>query len=207
MRQLISFTVLTTGLVLALAGQAHATSYEYSFLANPDADSEYTPNTAQDVQYTFGFNDAALPGYSLNVLRNPANWLSGAIWLKATYQGKTVNFADGLNATPGTFDLSFTESSGVIEVYGDLGEFLDVDLHPFSPFVVANQLPFTPFVGGQLDVYDSQKQFQDAFAVWNHNNLSSLPAHAVPEPSTWACLVAGLLVASSALRHRQKRAK
>lgn len=199
----LSGALVATTMALGAIGNAHATSYEYHFLVNPGADdTAAAADPALDVAYTFGFNASALPGYDLSVLNNVANWTSGAIWLKATYQGQTVNFADGLDTqAPG---LQFVDGSGVIEAFSDPNEFLDVDLHGNNPLVEANHLPFDPFVGGQLDVYNDQQQFKDAFAVWTAGDLSSLSAHAVvPEPSSLASLTLGLLAIGGLLRKRQ----
>jgi hypothetical protein len=202
----MSISALAIGLALALAGQAQATSYEYHFTANPGADGDTPADPALDVQYTFGFNGDALPGYSLSVLNNAANWQSGAIWLKASYQGQTVNFADGLVGTDEYGQLSFGERSGVIEAYGSLDEFLDVDLHPGAPFVVSNNLPEDPFVFGQLDVYNAQPEFQQAFDVWAQGDLSSLATHAVvPEPATVSTMLSGLVAIGALMRHRRRQ--
>jgi MYXO-CTERM domain-containing protein len=197
-----SLTAWAAGALLALAGTAHATSYEYHFAANPSADSEYPIDPNLDVQYTFGFNDS-LPSYDLSTLNTASYWTSGAIWLKATFQGQTVNLADALDPTATGLQLPAEPlddgspdayPSGFIEAYGSPDEFLDVDLHPWSSFVAKNKLPFDPFVYSQLDIYNDQQDFKDAYAVWAQGDLSSLASHvsSVPEGSSAGYMLLGL---------------
>ncbi len=194
---------MTAGVLLAAFGQAQATQYQYQFLANPDADGTSAVNPALDVHYTFGFDSSALPGYSLQTLTNTSYWASGAIWLKMSYQGKTVNLLDAIDTSQPT--VSFSHGQGVIEFFGE-SEFLDIDFHGGSPLVDGNQLPYTPFVYGQLDIYNQQPAFQDAYALWTRGDTSRLANYAaVPEPSTTMLLFIGMGLIG-AMRQRRHQA-
>ena len=197
-------TIAAAVLAMSVAGAAHAAaSYEYHFLMNPDADSSGPASPALDVSITFGFNDS-LPAFSMAVLSESQHWRNGNIWMLASFQGQTVNLAAGLD--PDQSDLEFAEGSGWIETWPMLSEFLDVDLHPWSPFVAANKLPWDPFVYGQLDAYDDQQDFQDLYALWAHGDVSSLAAHAVavPEPTSLTLTGLGLLALAGLSRRRRQ---
>ena len=189
---------LCAGLLLGLTGQTQAASYEYRFISNPGA-HEVAPDKSLDVLFTFGFTDVALNAGELDLA---SSWRSGDVWLKATYQDKTVNLAEGIQL--GDHGLIFADNEGMIETYE--GNFLDVDLDPGSSFVVQHQLPFDPFVYGQLMAYAGQADHVAASAVWLDGDHASLAAHAVPEPSSWACTIIGL-AALGCMANSRRRVK
>lgn len=197
-------------LCFGLAGQASAEKYAYTFLANPDADDSTFANPANDIQLTFGFDSGRLPSLDLATLNNAEHWLSGAIWLKATHGGVTVDLGKSLS-TEGPWGLEFASTygygrGGFIEANWDIDEFLDIDLHGQALVVEQNNLPYDPFVYGQIDVYNNQASFQDAYKLWAEGDTSSLPQYlaAVPEPSTWLMFALGL-VGAAGLAHRSNR--
>lgn len=191
---------------------AFAERYEYRFLANPEADQAVAANPAQDIALTFGFDTAQLPTLDLAVLNRSEHWLSGAIWLTATFQGQTVDLGATLVAQT-RLGLTFKGtggdlSGGFIEAYSNIDDFLDIDLHPGAFVVERNGLPYDPFVYGQIDAYNAQADFQDAHRVWALGDHSSLPSHlapAVPEPATGALWALGLTALACLGRSRQRR--
>lgn len=199
---------LSFGVVL----QAFAERYEYHFLANPAADQAAAANPAEDIALTFGFDTDRLPALDLAVLNRSEHWLSGAIWLTATFQGQTVDLGSTLVARPG-LGLEFQGTGGdlpggFMEAYSNIDDFLDIDLHPGAFVVERNGLPYAPFVYGQIDAYNAQADFQDAHRVWALGDHGSLPSHlapAVPEPATHALWALGLTALACLVRSRQRR--
>lgn len=189
---------LAAGMLL-LTGPVFATAYEYHFTSNPDIWSAPVDRSL-DVQMTFGFDDALLPSLNIGTLNEGSYWQSGAIWLRATYNGVTVNLGDGLDYDAAM--LSFSgEHPGVIETFR--GNFLDIDIHPGNTIISSQQLPFDPFVGGQLNAYRDQADYIDLQNVWLRGDSSSLAAHAVPEPGTWALMATGLVTLLGAARRKK----
>jgi hypothetical protein len=193
---------------------ANADSYQYSFLANPDADSGNVVDPALDVLYTLRFDGNRIPRFDLATLNTTAHWTSGAISLSMEFNGAKVFLNDALEPSAQYLSIKADDTGGgssypggVVEIYPIKSEFLDIDFHPWSSFVLGNGLPFSPFVYGQLDVYDAQQQFGDAYDLWVNGDTSKLAQYtvaSVPEPSAAAMFAVGGLLCVAAARRKAR---
>lgn len=178
--------------------QAPAAIYEFVFAANPDADDVGTPDSNLDVTYVVRFDSSRFASYDLAGLNSTSHWVNRDISLEMRFNSQSAFLNDAFN--PATPDLTIEE--GVVEIFDTMSEFLDIDFHPDSPFILNNQLPFNPFVEGQLDVYDNQQSFVDFFAVWVNGDASALERYRVPEPSQLGLVGIGLAAAAITRKRR-----
>lgn len=167
-------TTLLNGLLLgaaflSLSNPAFSKTYEFQFLANPDADSGSAPNGLLDVAYLVRFDSEKFQSYDLQTLSVSSHWIARDITLSMLFNGLSIQLNDALDpATPFVSIMKNPISvggslyeGGLVELYAQKSEFLDIDFHPWSSFILNNNLPFDPFVYGQLDVYDDQTPFSD----------------------------------------------
>ena len=213
------FAVSTLTILAALsvntAAQAADPIYQFNFLANPGADGgDYNVDPANDIAMRFTVDTNHLPSLSIETLNESSFWKNGAYRLEMTHAGKTVLFNDSLASTSGPLRLLVTDAygwgayeEGSIEIYGDIDEFFDIDLHPGSTFVDNNGLSMNAFVYGQIDAYNNQTAFQDLFTAASTGQLAGLTAYqvsSVPEPTGLALTLGGLVAVAATVKRRQK---
>lgn len=193
MRKLALAAMCAAGM-MGLAGQAAAAVVDFQDLA-PGLTFGHVPTGGLRVfSYPAGFDvidagDPAATGTSgheaLSVLSdNPANSYSLIIAGSAFYRSIDLNGAAGETLT-----LQFGN-----DMFGSV--VLDNDLSTFQTFVIPTALPFIALVIGSTS---------GAFTV--DNIVYDRPAEwgPVPEPATWAMMLAGFGLAGAGLRRRRMR--
>lgn len=193
---------MSAALLLA-AANADAATYSFAFYASDNAeDAVFVAPSDSDVRYTIRLDGELLSQYDLNTLNATSTWTSGGVRMQMEYQGKVVSFSDAID--PSTPFLSIDD--GFVEIYDYIGDFMDFDFHPGASFVDSNDLPYTPFVYGQLDVYDNQKSFQDFYSLWAKGDTSVLPSYIeTPVPGAavlFSSAAVSLLMARRRRSHR-----
>jgi hypothetical protein len=186
----IALAIYLLGWPVAAVAQSVAGTgtYQYTFTANPDSDRPgITPNHALDVVYVVAFNAAQVPSFSLSTINSTSLWTSHALTTHLKYQNIDVLLNDAFDPTKPT--ITIPNNGGVVEFFQPMSEFFCIDFNPGAAFVDNNNLPYDPFVYGQLDVYDNQQSFQDFYKLWVNGDTSRLSLYAVPEPGTAAILI------------------
>lgn len=216
MKRFRSLVLLLVFSPLIWCNQAFSATYEFSFLANPAADGGSPPDQSIDVTYVVRFDSTKFSTYNLANLNSTSHWISRDITLEMRFNGQSAYLNDALDPAAATLTVQKDPSwgpgsplyeGGFIEIYPTKSEFLDIDFHPWSSFVLNNHLPFTPFVYGQLDVYDDQVSFSDFHELWTVGSNASLEQYrvpSVPEPTELSMLMVGLLVCSFVIRSKRK---
>ena len=187
--------IALSGVVALAAVPAHAATYQFEILANPDA-LETTQDKSLDVLHTITIDSDKTSSFDTQVLGRTESWLGGGITMDMTHDGKTVRLNDAFDpnrsspTVPGTF-----YDEGFLSLFPGSIWFLALEFAPQSPFIDANQLPYDPFVFGFLFAYQDQPSYIDFGALWGRGDTGVLPRYqvaAVPEPSPYAMFLLGL---------------
>lgn len=190
-------TILSVATLLSLShGTSRAETYQFQFLANPDA-LDATQDKALDVLHSITLDTSKIAAFNFATLTKTASWLNGGIDMTMTHNGKTVRLNDGLDPTS-TFPTvrgSMGYSEGFISLSPGSPWFFAMEFAPGNPFIDRNALPYDPFVYGFLFAYQKQQAYIDFGKLWATGDTSILSKYSVssvPEPSTALTLALGL---------------
>jgi len=179
---LVSFLLL----INVISSNSFANIYEFSFYANPNSSDNYVENQNDpyDINYKIRFDLSKFEAANLFELNLTKHWVMNDITLQMNYQDKSVYLNDAID--PNAMFLSikpeqdfYNLPGGFVEIYSMKSDFFDIDLHPWSSFVISNQLPLDPFVYGRLDIYDNQQSFSDLYSFWVEGDKEALSKYSV----------------------------
>lgn len=193
--------------LVLLSAAATADTYQFKFLANPDA-IDPTQDKTLDVLHTITIDSSKISSFSSQTLGATSAWMSGGIKMTMTHGGKTVSLNDGLDPTSSR--VSIPGAYGYDEGFISLGSsgiwFFAMEFAPGNAFIDSHNLPYDPFVYGFLFAYQDNKAYQDFRSLWLNGDtsvLSSYRVSQVPEPGTMGLALVGALGALTACRKKR----
>lgn len=192
----ITTTLSIAALLTVSHGTTRAETYQFQFLANPDA-LDTTQDKALDVLHTITLDTSKIAAFNFATLNKTASWLNGGIDMTMTHNGKTVRLNDALDPTS-TFPTvrgSMSHSEGFLSLSPGSSWFFAMEFAPGNPFIDRNALPYDPFVYGFLFAYQKQQSYIDFGQLWATGDtkiLSKYSLPAVPEPATALTMALGL---------------
>lgn len=192
-----------------MSATAFAEVYQFQFSANPDA-LDATQDKKLDVLHTITIDSSKISQFNSSTLRATESWLNGGIQMTMSHQGKTVRLNDGLDVSSTSVLIPGANyGEGFIDLSSASPWFFALEFAPRNPFIDSNNLPYDPFVYGFLFSYQDNVAYKDFRSLWLQGNTSVLASYqipAVPEPSTGALAMVGLVLCFAAARRKRETA-
>lgn len=188
----------------AWALPAQATLYQFNLVANQLGYDE-APDHSLDVHYTVTLDSTKITDYTFHALGLTSTWLGGGVTMTVSFADKSFSINDVLD--PASYMLHSESVRGSFLSTNETA-LLQLSLDPGDALVIDKDLPYDPFVFGNLSPYANQKAFQDFWWVWGGDTsvLAAYAVNSVPEPSTWGLVALGLGAAGAAARRKRAAA-